>query len=102
MRKWDPPSVASDSVRRADVVSCWMCGACMHPSQMLPDGGIFCDDVRWFCVDARACTERWTTSRRTLAQTSARKSDGTVDAETHAAGQPDRDGAVSSDASVTA
>jgi hypothetical protein len=27
---------------------------------MLPDGGQACADIRWYCKDARSCTERWT------------------------------------------
>jgi hypothetical protein len=51
---------------RADVVSCWMCGIRLHSSEMMPDGGDWCDDIRWYCRDAKACTQRWTTSRTVL------------------------------------
>ena len=27
---------------------------------LVPDGGQACADVRWYCKDAQACTERWT------------------------------------------
>jgi len=27
---------------------------------MVADGGNACADVRWFCLDTSACTERWT------------------------------------------
>jgi hypothetical protein len=50
--------------RRAAVVSCWMCGNRLHHSQMMSDGGSACDDIRWYCQDAQACTERWTQDRR--------------------------------------
>jgi hypothetical protein len=53
-------------VRRAGVVSCWLCGIRLDFSEMMPDGGDWCDDIRWYCRDARACTQRWTTSRRVL------------------------------------
>jgi hypothetical protein len=33
---------------------------------MMPDGGDWCDDIRWYCRDAEACTQRWTASRRVL------------------------------------
>jgi hypothetical protein len=33
---------------------------------MMPDGGDWCDDIRWYCLDAKACTQRWTTSRSVL------------------------------------
>jgi hypothetical protein len=49
---------------RGDVVSCWMCGTHQHSSQMLADGGAACDDIRWYCKDPQACTERWIAARR--------------------------------------
>jgi hypothetical protein len=60
------PSGKGSGARRADVVSCWMCGIRLHSSEMMPDGGDWCDDTRWYCRDAEACTQRWTTSRRAL------------------------------------
>ena len=60
-----PPGKGSGA-RRAGVVSCWMCGIRLHPSKMMPDGGDWCDDTRWYCRDVKACTQRWTTSRRVL------------------------------------
>jgi len=27
---------------------------------MVPDGGHACADLRWYCKDAQACTDRWT------------------------------------------
>jgi hypothetical protein len=60
-----PPGKGSGA-RRAGVVSCWMCGIRLHSSTMMPDGGDWCDDTRWYCRDARACTQRWTASRRVL------------------------------------
>jgi hypothetical protein len=53
--------------RQARVVSCWLCGIRLHSSEMMPDGGDWCDDIRWYCRDAKTCTQRWTTSRRALA-----------------------------------
>jgi hypothetical protein len=29
----------------------------------VPDGGHACADLRWYCKDARACTDRWTSRR---------------------------------------
>jgi hypothetical protein len=52
------------AVRRAAVVSCWMCGIRLQQAQMVPDGGGACGDIRWYCSDTRACTERWTSTRR--------------------------------------
>jgi len=42
------------------VKSCWMCGIRLYPGQLVADGGSACADVRWYCLDMRACTERWT------------------------------------------
>ena len=33
-------------------------------SQMAPDGGSACADIRWYCRDVRACTGRWPSARR--------------------------------------
>jgi|SRR5450755_1532012 hypothetical protein len=42
--------------------SCWMCGVRLHAGQMVADGTTSaCADVRWYCLDTRGCTERWTT-----------------------------------------
>jgi hypothetical protein len=59
-------SPADGSITRRAIVSCWMCGIHLHKQQMVPDGGSACDDIRWYCKDAQACTERWTSSRRQL------------------------------------
>jgi hypothetical protein len=58
------PSAEGPAARRGAVVSCWLCGIRLHRSQMMPDGGEACVDIRWYCQDARACTERWTRARR--------------------------------------
>ena len=44
----------------AQVKSCWMCGIRLPASQMVADGGSACHDVRWYCSDMWACTQRWT------------------------------------------
>ena len=59
-----PPPAAGFAARRATVVSCWMCGIGLQQHQMVPDGGSACSDIRWYCRDTRACTERWTSPRR--------------------------------------
>jgi hypothetical protein len=51
------------AARQAAVVSCWMCGTRLNSEQMVPDGTGACDDVRWYCQDTAACTERWTSAR---------------------------------------
>ena len=52
------------AARRGAVVSCWMCGIHLHQNQMMADGGSACDDLRWYCKDARACNDRWISARR--------------------------------------
>jgi len=39
---------------------CSLCGIVLPAGLMVPDGGQACADVRWYCRDAKACTERWT------------------------------------------
>jgi hypothetical protein len=58
------PSAAGFTARRAGVASCWMCGIHLQQAQMVPDGGDACGDIRWYCKDFQACTERWTSARR--------------------------------------
>ena len=48
------------------VVACWMCGIRLNQDQMIPDGTGACNDVRWYCQDTWACTERWTAVRRQM------------------------------------
>lgn len=57
-----PPDSAL--VRRAAVVSCWLCGIRLHQNQMVPDGSDACQDIRWYCQDSRSCTERWISAQR--------------------------------------
>jgi hypothetical protein len=59
-------ALPSDSAfaRRAAIVSCWLCGIQLHQNQMVPDGDSGCPDIRWYCQDTRACTERWPATRR--------------------------------------
>jgi len=58
------PSAAGAVALHDDVVYCWMCGIRQYSSQMLADGGAACDDIRWYCKDPEACTERWIVARR--------------------------------------
>jgi hypothetical protein len=37
-----------------------MCGIRLPDEEMVADGGNACPDLRWYCRDTRACTERWT------------------------------------------
>jgi hypothetical protein len=70
----------------------------MHPDQMMPDGGTACEDVRWYCKNARACTERWTVSRRALVQASASNKDGPNDTDIGVGGEADLVGTIGTDA----
>jgi hypothetical protein len=40
--------------------SCWICGIRLPVERMVADGGSACADVRFYCRDMRACTQRWT------------------------------------------
>ena len=61
----DPPAAWPGDVYRRplDVAQCAMCGIALPLGLLVPDGGSACADVRWYCKDARSCTERWTTAR---------------------------------------
>src|SRR5690348_2395641 len=48
--------------------SCWICGIRLPVERMVADGGSACADVRWYCRDMRACTERWTAHPPNLAE----------------------------------
>jgi hypothetical protein len=49
--------------RPLEVAECSMCGTVLPLGLLVPDGGQACADIRWYCKDARSCTERWTTAR---------------------------------------
>src|SRR5215467_3987215 len=55
---------SSPLTRRTAVVSCWLCGIRLHQNQMVPDGGNACPDLRWYCKDIQACTDRWSSAQR--------------------------------------
>ena len=52
------PAPSSPLARRTALVSCWLCGIRLHHNQMVPDGGKACPDLRWYCKDIQACTNR--------------------------------------------
>jgi hypothetical protein len=56
----DQPQPVRYWAQRANIKSCWMCGIRLPAHQMVADGGSACLDLRWYCLDTRACTERWT------------------------------------------
>jgi len=65
------PSAGGFAARRPAVVPCWLCGIHLQQNQMVPDGGTACGDVRWYCRDTRACTERWISARSQARATEA-------------------------------
>ncbi len=57
--------------RPLDVAQCSMCGIALPLGLLVPDGGSACADIRWYCKDARGCTERWTSRPPSRAYLSA-------------------------------
>jgi hypothetical protein len=57
------PGPAAPLAPAATIQTCWMCGIRLPATLMVPDGGEGCPDIRWYCQDARQCTERWTSHR---------------------------------------
>ena len=55
-----------DRQRPLPSAQCSLCGIALPTGLMVPDGGQACADIRWYCKDAKSCTERWTTARPTL------------------------------------
>ena len=49
-----------DRPRPLQAAQCSLCGIALPIGLMVPDGGQACADIRWYCKDAQACTERWT------------------------------------------
>jgi hypothetical protein len=49
-----------DDRRSLQVARCALCSIELPLGLMVPDGGHACADLRWYCKDARACTDRWT------------------------------------------
>ena len=62
----EPPAVTQrDRLRPLEVAQCSLCGIARPLGLLVPDGGQACADIRWYCRDAKSCTERWTTARPT-------------------------------------
>jgi hypothetical protein len=60
----EPPAPPQrDGLRPLEAAQCSMCGVALPLGLLVPDGGAGCADVRWYCKDAKSCTERWTTAR---------------------------------------
>lgn len=45
------------------VVQCSLCGIALPLGLLVPDGGLACAGIRWYCKDTLSCTGRWTTAR---------------------------------------
>jgi hypothetical protein len=58
-----PASAQRDGLRPLEVAHCSLCGIALPLGLLVPDGGQACADIRWYCKDAKSCTERWTTAR---------------------------------------
>ena len=56
----EPPR---DHPRPLEVAQCSLCGTALPLGLLVPDGGQACADIRWYCKDAKSCTQRWTTAR---------------------------------------
>ena len=72
----------------APVRSCWMCGIRLSADQLVADGGSACADLRWYCRDTWACTERWTSRparsgapRKGKAEAAAKRGEKPADAD---------------------
>jgi hypothetical protein len=50
-------------VRPLEIAECTLCGITRPLGLLVPDGGSACADIRWYCKDAKSCTERWTAAR---------------------------------------
>jgi hypothetical protein len=62
---WGDSSMATqrdDRNRPLPSAQCSLCGIALPIGLLVPDGGQACADIRWYCKDAKACTERWTAS----------------------------------------
>jgi hypothetical protein len=49
-----------DRLSQLQSAQCSLCGIVLPIGMMVPDGGQACADIRWYCKDAKSCTERWT------------------------------------------
>ena len=60
---WDPAAQRGGGNRALRVARCSLCGLERPIGLMVADGGEACDDLRWYCKDAKSCTQRWTSRR---------------------------------------
>ena len=57
------PEQGEAGVRPLQIAECSLCGITRPLGLLVPDGGSACADIRWYCKDAKSCTERWTAAR---------------------------------------
>jgi hypothetical protein len=57
----------------------------------------WCDDIRWYCLDIRGCTQRWMTSRSGLSASDDEPRETAPDIRPRAAGHLDEAVAVNGD-----
>jgi hypothetical protein len=74
-------ATAQMSTHGAGQATCAMCGTELPVSLMVPDGGEACTDVRWYCRDAAACTQRWTAAQALRAAVDGEAAPGMLDDE---------------------
>jgi hypothetical protein len=55
-----PVARPNERPRPLESARCSLCGIELPKGLMMPDGGRACADIRWYCKDAKSCTERWT------------------------------------------
>ena len=66
----EPPAAGRrDQLRPLEAAQCSMCGTALPLGLLVADGGQACTNIRWYCKDAKSCTERWTTARGQFART---------------------------------
>jgi hypothetical protein len=76
----EPPAPAQrDRLRPLEAAQCTLCGIARPLGLLVPDGGQACADIRWYCKDAKSCTERWTTARPPRHMPSAKRQDGMLE-----------------------
>jgi hypothetical protein len=57
-----------DGHRSLQAARCALCSIELPLGLMVPDGGHACADLRWYCKDAQACTDRWTSREGKMPQ----------------------------------
>src|SRR6516162_8164767 len=83
-----PAGAQRDRLRPLEAAQCSLCGIALPLGLLVPDGGEACADIRWYCKDARSCTDRWTTAGpRTRALTQAVPGSALADAGEAAQGE---------------